>query len=165
MKFIKRAFFISILLVAAQGVFAQTWNGGGANDNWSTIANWIGSTPPANNGTASVFFGGTARLTPNVDAAWSINSLTFNNTSGLFAISGSAITIGAGGITNNDADLQTINNSIILSAPQTWNATAGPLSFGSAMNLNGNLLIFNAATGASVHTGSITGAGGFTKAG
>src|SRR6266550_2914320 len=155
----------AVLLLLFSRASAQTWNGAGANDNWSTIANWIGSTPPANNGTANVIFAGATRLTPNVDAAWNINSLTFNNTSGLFTISGSGITIGAGGITNNDADLQTINSIINLGAPQTWNATAGSLSFGSAMNLSGNLLTFNAATGASTYSGSIAGAGGFTKTG
>src|SRR2546430_16858705 len=85
------------LLLLFSRASAQTWNGAGANDNWSTIANWIGSTPPANNGTANVTFAGTTRLTPNVDVAYNINSLIFNNTAGSFTIGGTALTICAGG--------------------------------------------------------------------
>src|SRR3954466_1192600 len=101
MLFIKRVFFILILLVAAKAASAQTWNGGGANDNWQTGANWVGLVAPLNNGTANLIFGGLIRLSPNVDVVYSINSLTFNNTSGLFTIGGSALALGAGGITNN----------------------------------------------------------------
>src|SRR4051812_15100744 len=112
MLFIKRAFFILILVAAAQGASAQTWNGGGANDNWQTGANWIGLVAPVNNGTAKLIFGGVTRLTPNVDVVYSINSITFNNTAGAFNIGGSALALGGGGVTNNDADMQTINSSI-----------------------------------------------------
>src|SRR3954467_4803878 len=116
MQFVKRAFFILILVAAAQGASAQTWNGGGANDNWQTGANWIGLVAPVNNGPANLIFGGATRLSPNVDVVYSINSITFNNTSGAFSIGGSALALGAGGITNNDADMQTINSSINVNA-------------------------------------------------
>src|SRR6185369_6048690 len=41
------------------------WNGGGTDNNWSTGANWVGSTAPANNGTAALQFAGSTRLAPN----------------------------------------------------------------------------------------------------
>src|ERR1041384_1305361 len=120
MQFISRIVLALVLLVAAPGALAQTWNGLGANDNWQTAANWIGGVAPANNGTANISFAGTTRLTPNVDVVYAINSLTFNNTSGAFTIGGSALALGAGGITNNDADMQTINSSININASQSW---------------------------------------------
>ena len=50
--------------------------------------NWRPAGLPTNDGTADVIFGGTNRLTPNVDTnnPWKINSLTFNSTAGAFAI-------------------------------------------------------------------------------
>src|SRR5258706_8872152 len=157
---------LAALLVFAGRATAQTWNGLGANDNWQTIANWTSGVAPVNNGTANVIFGGTTRLSPNVDVVYNINSLTFNNTAGLFTIGGSALALGAGGVTNNDADMQTINSSINLNASQTWAAISGPLTFNSLMSINGsNILVFNAATGSSIISGSIAGTGSLTKGG
>src|SRR6266542_4408831 len=102
---------------------AQTWDGGGTNDNWTTVTNWIGDAAPLNNGTANIVFADTNRLTPNVDAAWSINSLTFTNGAGGFVLSGSPLTIGAGGITNRSAFTQTISNALVMSAAQVWLTT------------------------------------------
>src|SRR5258706_1429528 len=163
---IKRAFFILVLLVAASGTFAQTWNGLGANDNWQTIANWIGNVAPVNNGTANVIFAGTTRLTPNVDAVYNINSIIFNNTSGAFSIGGSALALGGGGVINNDADMQTINSSINVNATQIWAANFGPLTFNSLMSINAsNILTFSAGAGSSIISGGIAGTGSFTKTG
>src|SRR5258706_226343 len=163
---IKRAFFILVLLVAASGTFAQTWNGLGANDNWQTIANWIGNVAPVNNGTANVIFAGTTRLTPNVDAVYNINSIIFNNTSGAFSIGGSALALGGGGVINNDADMQTINSSINVNATQIWAANFGPLTFNSLMSINAsNILTFSAGAGSSIISGGIAGTGSFTQTG
>lgn len=166
MFMVKRVYCLCAVLLLAQGALAQTWNGLGGNDNWQTNANWSAGLAPVNNGTANVFFGGATRLTPNVDVAYNINSLTFNNTAGanLFTISGSALTIGAGGVTNNDADNQTINSSVIVNAPQSWSAGFGTLTFNSAIGLNAsNILTFNGAVGNSTISGSISGSGSLTK--
>src|SRR5215471_13358268 len=40
-----------------------TWDGGGANDNWTTAANWVGDVAP--NPGDDLVFAGTVRLTPN----------------------------------------------------------------------------------------------------
>ena len=46
-----------------------TWNGAGANDNWSTGANWVAGVPPANGNTTFVTFPtASARFGPAVDA-------------------------------------------------------------------------------------------------
>ena len=140
------------------------WNGGGADANWSTPANWSGGLAPANDGTAVVILTGINRLSPNVDAAWSISSLSFTNTAGAFALGGSLLTVGAGGVTNSSANTQVINNAINLGASQTWNAVSNTLSFNGIVNNGGNLLTvsgnFNSAIG-----GIINGTGGLTKTG
>ena len=52
---------------------AQTWNGSGADSNWTTDANWTNpATAPVNNGTADVHFAGTNKLTPIVDTPYSV---------------------------------------------------------------------------------------------
>src|SRR5438105_455872 len=96
-----------------------TWTGGGLDNNWSTSRNWLTTeTPPPNDGTPNIVFGGRRRLAPLVDAPWSIRSLTFNSTADLFTIGGSALTIDSGGITNSSANVQTINSAIALGADQ-----------------------------------------------
>jgi hypothetical protein len=97
-----------------------TWDGGGgANLNWSSALNWNPDGAPANDGTAPILFSGNVSLTPNVDAVWDIASLTFSNTAGAFTLGGSQLTIRSAGITNNSANLETINNAIALNGSQT----------------------------------------------
>ena len=114
-------------LVASSSVFAQTWDGGGANDNWTTAANWNPNAVPTNNGTANIVMAGNVRPTPNVDVAWDILGLTFNNTAGTFTLGGSQLTIRGSGITNNSANLQTIDDNVVLNSGQTWNAASGDI--------------------------------------
>jgi hypothetical protein len=86
---------------------SRTWDGGGVNNDWSTNNNWVFDVQPLNNATADLIFAGNTRLKPSVDTPWSVNSITFDNTAGAFNITGpQAITIGAGGIANDDADPQ-----------------------------------------------------------
>lgn len=125
------------LCLTTSPLHAQTWDGGGANNNWTTVNNWNPDAVPANDGTANVIFAGTVRLTVNVDFARNVNSITFNNTAGAFTLAGSGITIQGGGVTNDDADTQTINSAITLGASQTWNANAGDLVFGGNITNGG----------------------------
>jgi T5SS/PEP-CTERM-associated repeat protein len=131
----------------------ETWDGGGSNDNWTNGANWnaLGpfmiQIPPPNNGTANIVMPAVTGLvqTPIVDVPYSINSLTFNSDggSGRFVILAAAeLTIGGGGITNNDADIQSIIGPVALSANQTWNAASGRLQV-EAVDLNGFNLTSN----------------------
>src|SRR5438445_133152 len=72
------------------------WDGGGADDNWSTANNWDPDTPPPNDGSAFLVFSGPSnggRLTPQVDAAWSVYSINFNGVGAAFAIGGSPLTV------------------------------------------------------------------------
>jgi T5SS/PEP-CTERM-associated repeat protein len=130
----------------------RAWDGGGANNDWATDNNWDLNVEPLNNGTANLVFAGNVRLTPSVDTAWSVASITFNNTAGAFTITGpQGVTIAAGGIVNNDTQTQTITAAITLSANESFNAAAGDLS------------ISNVALAA--HTLTLTGANDIALAG
>jgi autotransporter-associated beta strand protein len=131
----------------------STWTGGsGANSNWSTAANW-GGTATAN-GNALVF-GGTTRLTPNNDTLTGISSLTFSAGAGAFGLGGNALTISSG-VTNNATNLETVNNTLTLTASQTWTETStGGLTF-AAVNLS-NSATSNTLTVSGGAATSITG--------
>ncbi len=139
----------------------EIWDGGGADSNWTTDANWDGlrfGTSPPNNGTANIHIAGNDNTVPNVDVPWSISSLTFDAGSVSFFVTGQELTIGAGGITNNDNSGQVVTAPIKLAANQTWTA-AGSLLQANAINLNG----FNLTMGGAFNTtlnGAISGAGG-----
>jgi hypothetical protein len=143
--------------------WGQTWNGASTtSNNWSaggTGGNWTGAAAPVNNGTANVFFGGTARLTPNQDAAWNINSLTFNTAPAAFTLGGSTLTVEGGGITNSGSLAETINNSVVLGASQVWGGS-GPINFGATgtptLSLGANTLTI-AATGNYTISNAISG--------
>lgn len=115
---------ISFLLIVVQLVvheaYAQTWDGGGANNNWSTGQNWNANIAPANNGTANIVMAGTTRLLPNVNTPWSINGLTFTAGGGGFNITGSALTLGPGGIVSTSSNRPVVEAPIILGSTQHW---------------------------------------------
>jgi fibronectin-binding autotransporter adhesin len=163
-RFLCALIFLATIAPAGAGT---TWDGGGGNNLWSTANNWNPNGVPANNGTASLAFAGTTRLTPDMDANWSINSLTFNSSAGAFTLSstgGFVLTIQGGGITNNSANTETINNAITLGTAQTWSATSGALSFGGNITNGGFLLTISGGSNTAA-SGVISGTGGLTKTG
>ena len=136
---------------------SRTWDGGGANNNWITDANWTLDVQPLNNATADLIFAGLVRLAPSVDTAWNVHSITFNNAAGAFTITGpQAITIGTGGIVNNDTQTQTITAAITLSANESFNAAAGDLSV-SSVALATRTLTLTGANDVTLATASGTG--------
>ncbi len=147
---------------------AQTWDGGGADNNWTTANNWNLNLVPANNGTANVFFAGTTRLTPVLNTPYDINLLAFNLFAGTFTLSGaSTLTIRAGGIVNNEGDPQIISVPIVVGASQTWSAAVGPLTFsGSTVNISGpsTELTLHTPLPITINT-QLTGAGSVIKTG
>lgn len=120
------------------------WDGGGADNNWTTAANWSPDGAPTNNGTRSLTFSGGNRLTPNVNTPYAVNSIAFFATAGSFTIGGSTLTVGAGGIANDDTEAQGISAPIALAADQTWSASSGSLTF-SSVSLGTNELTLGGA--------------------
>ncbi len=121
----------------------RTWDGGGAEANWSTFASWDGdaAAPVADD---ALFFGGASKLTNTNDlgAGLSFAGLTFNAGAGAFVLRGDALALG-GNVVNLDNDAQSLQMDLTLGATRIFNAS------------NGNL----------VANGVISGAGGLTKSG
>ena len=136
---------------------SRTWDGGGVNNHWITNANWTLDVQPLNNATADLIFTGNVRLAPSVDTAWNVRSITFNNAAGAFTLTGpQSVTIGNGGIVNQDTQTQTITAAITLSASESFNAAAGDLAI-SSVALAGQTLAITGANDLTLATASGTG--------
>ncbi len=163
-RVVRIAAFLAIAIFGAALRAGTIWDGGGSNDYWTTGANWNGvpgfQFSPPNNGTANIVMPAMNGLvqTPILDTPYSINSLTFSSGDGRFVMLGvEELTIGSGGMTNNDADTQFLFGSLRLAANQTWSAAAGPLQF-DLVSLNGFTLKIAGAHPVEM-TSQISGAG------
>src|SRR4051812_4249246 len=143
----------------------SVWDGGSlVDDRWTTATNWANDVLLSNDWLADIAMAGGARLFPAVDAAWNINSLTFNNSAGAFSLAGFTLSIDRGGITNNSANTQNINNAIDFHGPQSWTAAAGPMSFQGAITNNGRVLTVSGGFTTTIRS-AINGSGGLTRIG
>ncbi|NCZ54013.1 MAG: hypothetical protein EBY81_08995, partial [Verrucomicrobia bacterium] len=105
-----------------------TWDGGGTDNNWTTSANWTGGgggTAP--NGNDTINFAGTARLSNTnnftyTSAAGTNVSIDFNAGAGAFTLNGNQMALTAG-VTNNSANIQTLNLNIALAGANTLTKT------------------------------------------
>ncbi len=114
------------------------WDGGGADDNWGTGANWSPDGPPPVGPTVDLTFDGTTRLTPfnNYTAFDDFHSLFFAATAGQFNVGGNAIDL-FGKIENYSTVTQTVSlASLAINAGQAGTGEFNPV--------NGDLLINSA---------------------
>ena len=87
-----RVAWLAVQVLALLSVFhfalaANTWDGGGANDQWGTPANWDENLVPGF--PAALTFAGTKRLTPNNDLSGvTVNGLTFDAGAEAFTLGG-----------------------------------------------------------------------------
>src|SRR2546430_1058620 len=90
------------LLALTRPAAAQTWNGNGTDDNWSTAANWSGGVPVTGTN-AYVTFAGTNRLNPVQDVTdpLSLQGLTFDSSAGAFTLGGGGLSFTSGTLTQN----------------------------------------------------------------
>jgi hypothetical protein len=134
---------------------AQTWDGGGADNNFLTPENWLGDVAPLSDLiNTDLVFGGTLRLTPDFTSPFSADSLTFNNTAGSFILGGSTLSIGSGGIVNNSANTMTFNNVVDFSgvASSTIHAASGNLVFNNQILMSESLSL-RGSGGVTIGTG------------
>ena len=127
----------ALLLTARAFAVTDTWDGGGVDNNLSTGLNWLDNSAPVSDlANTDLIFAGAVRLTPNVSTDFSAKSITFNNTAGAFVIGGSILTIGAGGIFNNDTQAQRFDNTVVIgNAAASFNAASGPLTFTGSVDV------------------------------
>src|SRR5437879_2100925 len=142
-----------------------TWDGGGADNHWTTAANWAGDVAPSA-GDDLVFPSGAAQLANVNDfAAGTAFGRIFLAGTG-YQFTGNAITHSGGiaatiliGSGSNPAP--SLAMDITLSAPQSFTVGVESVGFmlAGALNLNGNNLA--ATTGLTI-SGPISGAGSLT---
>jgi autotransporter-associated beta strand protein len=158
-------FVVLAILLSAAPAFAvnRTWTGGGADDNWTTAANWGGTAPSA--GDDLFFPGPTPRLTPNNDfpAGTLFSSITFTGTGG-YTLTGNAITLGGGVAANNTSGNATVQLAMTLTATQTFAcSTPGPvdrLTIAGTVDNGGFTLNLLSASGSILTlSGVVSGAG------
>ncbi len=151
LRVIARAWTCGLVLLA--GGFATgdlraatvTWDGGAATGAWATGTNWSTNSVPA--GTDSLIFD--ASLANNqysilLGGSRSAAGITFNSASGSnafsFSTTSGVLTLGAGGLINNDSDTQTFTTGVAVNAAQTWSAAAGGFNV-AAVTLLANLTV------------------------
>ena len=116
----------------------EIWNGNGSDDNWSTVENWVNGVTAFNGD--NIIFAGSTRLTPAMDSSYNLSSLTFDNSAGSFIIGTTTNTLGIiNGITNNSANLQTLNVPIVLNGAVTVAATSSDVTLGGNAGGGGSL--------------------------
>ena len=100
----------------------KTWDGGGADGNWQTAANWVGDAAPAA-GDDLVFPATAAQFATNNNffILTSFRSLTFEG--GSYTVGGNIFRLTNGLIVNGGT--QTISTGVTLGAAQTFAAAAG----------------------------------------
>ena len=150
-------------LAAAVPAQAQTWNGAGANDNWSTGANWSGGVAPASSAATHLTFGASPRPTPVVDAPWTVNRMDF--ASELNSLSGQAITFdGAGALISVGIPGVVFSNPIVLAAPVTASDFASSITLLGPLSGPGSFTVSTISGGIVFLTAVNTYTGGTTVA-
>ena len=155
----------SSIITAIAPPTAFVWNGGGANNNWSTALNWLSGIAPAASGT-SLTFAGSTRTSPNLDASFGVTGLVFSNTASSFAIgtaNGSSLTL-SGNVVNNSTSSQTLNVPVTFAVAGSLNAAAGGLVINSNLTLGASALTLS-GTGNISLKGNVTGSGNVTMNG
>ena len=154
--------FILFLFVASSNAATRTWDGGGANTNWSTAANWVDDIAPVA-GDDLVFPVTAAQFTANCNFFFFTNFNSIHIEGGSYTISGNPFSTTAG--ITVDAGTQAINTAVRLNAAQTFLVGQGAtMTILLGVTNNGNLLTIDGA-GITVIVGLLTGSGGLKKTG
>ncbi len=124
---------LTLLGNTALAQITRTWDGGGADSNWSTAGNWSSDNVPDTTGEAALFTDdpvGQTKLTPNISANVTNGQLRFSATAPSYTITGSGAFTnflyptnfgGVGLIITNGAADQTISVAVVyFLTNQTW---------------------------------------------
>lgn len=156
-----------------------TWDGGGADGNWSTAANWNPDGAPGATGNLLIFSGNTNLSAENdvvtsLDTTYTNTVITFSSGAGSFNLSGTPITVGSGGgagqiiVQQNSSNPQTISLNLNLSGGNgdrsiVFGAGSGSLTLSGNINFgsggNGDWLFPTTTAGTIMLSGNNTGDG------
>lgn len=131
-----------LVLVGTTIASAQTWNGAGANGNWTTTQNWVGNVAPISSPSTYLHFQGSVPLASFADnnAPWMLNRIDFETRAyggpNNFVISGNQLSFqGASQLFTYASTPQTINNDIEIAGADLRVESLG----GGSVNLNGHI--------------------------
>lgn len=131
-----------LVLVSTTIASAQTWNGAGANGNWTTPQNWVGNVAPISSPSTYLHFQGSVPLASFVDnnSPWMLNRIDFETHAyggpNSFVISGNQLSFqGASQLFIYASTPQTINNDIEIAGNDLRVESLG----GAYINLNGHV--------------------------
>jgi fibronectin-binding autotransporter adhesin len=121
---------IGVVLSGTAAFAGTTWDGGGADANWTTPANWTGDALPdfspttLDNITVGTAFGsGTATV---LNGSKTVNSLILDGTVSGFTINGDTLTIKSGNITRSGGfTVIGIHSGIVLGNNGVWTSGGG----------------------------------------
>ncbi len=133
--------FVLLRLGGMAGLRAQTWDGGGADDGWSTKNNWNPNKLPKFNSSTDLTFAGSVRTTPDMNGNRTVNSITFAAGASAFSLLGTnnsnneTLTFAgtSAGITQLSANAQTMQMNRL-----RWNVAATIATTGAGTLTIGN---------------------------
>ncbi len=130
-----------IALISGLSAQAFLWDGGGADDNWGTGANWSPDGAPSTGTGIQIDFAGSTRLTPfwNYGSFDQMGSIFFDSGAGAFTLNGANAMKVFSKIENSGTTLQTVSiSSIVLNgtAATEFNPVSGDLVINSALILD-----------------------------
>ena len=134
-----RAFVAAVSALMLAGSYEHshaatlTWIGSAGDNNTVNPANWTPAQAPVNGDV--LIYAGAAGLSPQMNSALTVGSLSFSSTAKVFTLGGTGTYTVNGGITNSSTSAETINTSLRLGANQNWNATSGNLTINGTLNL------------------------------
>lgn len=124
------------LMLTVSSAQAQTWNGGGGDDFWTTSGNW--NTLPSS-GSSLIFAGSTRTINTNDFAAGTLfNRIRFNSNAAAFTLTGNAVTLGPDGIDFNANPGSPITQTIALDLILNGNRTVATRGNGT-IEITGNI--------------------------
>jgi autotransporter-associated beta strand protein len=136
---------------------ASIWDGGGADDNWTTGLNWTNDAAPAAG--SGLVFDGASRLAPNNDFGDNtlFSGLVFGGSAEPFTVGGNAITL-SGSVVNESANTQTVSLAITLAqGHRLFDAETQDLIIGGAIGeVTSGLGIVKSGPAALILTGANT---------
>jgi autotransporter-associated beta strand protein len=136
-------------LQVTSGISTGLWKGSGANNNWSTAANWDNNAVPVF--PHALTFAGNTRLNNNNDLSGiTVSTLTFDSAAGAFTLGGNDLTVtGSIGFNGTPASpiTQTVSLGLTFNANQTFAVPANAtLNLGGSINSGYNLIKTGAGT-------------------
>jgi fibronectin-binding autotransporter adhesin len=128
-----------VVLTRAANTF--TWDGGGADNNWTAAANWVGDVAPGA-GDSLVFdaTGVGARPSPNNDFAAATNFGTITVAAGGYTIGGNSVSLTSGLTASNASGSSTVS-LVIGGAGTVTKTSAGTFTLSGANSYTGTTTI------------------------